>query len=154
MTSFYTTEELASDTYRMLVGAKSLREFIVVAASILGDLCDELLPLGSVAECEDARFQDYISLCDWICEQPANPRVKEYLTYYWDRAANIFHDYERNLTMDDWELYLEIIDPHDPDWDETVDDKEQYVRDRIIETCFAITRLVKGSSAKCLSREA
>ena len=150
MASFYTEAELASDTYRMLTDARTLREFIVVAASVFGNLCDDVIPLEEISELKHVPVHDYESFCDWVGEQPVRPNAKEHWRYHWNLASCIFYAYEQHPTMDDWELYLEVIDPHNPDWDETVDDKEQCFRDRTTETCFTIRRWVKASSSKCM----
>jgi hypothetical protein len=148
ITKCLTKSERASDTYRMLSGAKSLREFLVVAASVLGDLCDVVISLEEIAELENSPVHDYESLCDWLVEHPIRPDLKEHWRYYWELAAWIFKDYEQLPSLDDWELYLEIVDPLNPEWDSAISDKEQHIRNLITETCFAITRWVKGTPVR------
>lgn len=148
MSSFYTEAELASDTYRMLGDEKSLRAFIVVAASILGDFCDIVIPLEEIEELNNPEIYDYESLCDSIAEHPIKHGLKEYWLYYWDSAAFIFNFYKLLPNYDDWNLYLEIVDPLNPGWDSEVSDKEQHLRDQITETCFAIKRWVMPFAAR------
>ena len=148
MTSFFTEAELASDSYRMLNGAQSLRESIAIAACLLGDLCDVVITPEEMTELRNSPVHDYESLCDWIIEHPIKPEIKEHWRYYWNLASCIFSSYEQLPTLDDWELYIDVVNPLNPDWDSAVSDKEQYIRDLITETCFTIQRWVKGSPVK------
>ena len=138
---FFTKAELASDAHCTLTRASTLREFLVTAASILGDLCDEVMP--STEEREGAS-SNYEGFCEWVKTYPVSSSLDGWWVYYWANAASVFYNYDQHSALSDWELYEQMVGPGDPGWDPSIDDKEEYLKRRITETCFAITRFVRG----------
>jgi hypothetical protein len=105
MTISFTQEEIGSDHYRILTGAESLREFFTVAASILGDLCDEVAA-SSVLDVE--RFPTYGAFCTWARDFQVGDTIDESWSYYWNEAASVFEVYEKLPQMTDWALREEV----------------------------------------------
>lgn len=147
MTITLSQEEMASDHYRMLTGAESLREFFTVAASILGDLCDDVAAPG-VLDVE--RFPTYEAFCTWACEFQVGDTIDESWSYYWEEAAFVFKIYDKLPQLTDWAL-REEVEVHDffpleisGVYEETFD------RGPIIETCFALSRWIKGGQTKMI----
>jgi hypothetical protein len=138
---FFTKAELASDAHCGLTRATTLREFLVTAASILGDLCDEVMP---ATEEREGAASNYEGFCKWVEEYPIGPGLEGWWEYYWASAASVFYNYDQHSGLSDWELYEQMVWPSDPEWDPSIDDKEEYMKRRITETCFAITRFVRG----------
>jgi len=145
MTSFLTQSEMASDSYLKLAGAGSLRSFITVAASILGDLCDEVAqPIGLDGE----RFPTYMGFCEWVRDFPAPETSSGFWLYYWDIAADVFDLYDCLPELNDWELYEEVVLFRDSDQEPSDCDMESLIRNRIIESCFALSRWIRGAIIK------
>ena len=141
MNEFFTDAELASDAHCFLTRASTLREFLVTAASILGDLCDEVMPATDERE---GAASNYEGFCKMIEEYRVSPRLEGWWEYYWASAASVFYNYDQHSGLSDWELYEQMVWPSDPEWDPSILDKEEYMKRRITETCFAITRFVRG----------
>jgi hypothetical protein len=143
MTITLSQEERASDHYQILTGAGSLREFFTVAASILGDLCDEAAA-SSVLDVE--RFPTYGAFCRWTHDFQVSESIQESWSYYWNEAASVFEVYEKLPQMTDWALreevevfdffYLEIPGVYQDFFD----------RSPIIETCIALSRWIRGKN--------
>ena len=142
---FFTKAERASDAYRMLTRASILREFLVTAASILGDLCDEVMPSTEEGGGASANYEGF---CEWVEVYPVSPTLEGFWDYYWAVAAGVFHDYARHSDLTDWELYEAMVCPGDPEWDPSIEDKEECIRRQITETCFAISRFVRGKKGE------
>jgi hypothetical protein len=141
MTSFFTQSELNSDEYRMLSGASSMRELLTIAASILGDLCDQIIePPGKIYD----RFPSYAEFCDWSRDFQVSESLSDHWTYYWNAAAQIFEFYDRLPSLSDWDLHEEIFLRDRESLAMPDGQEESMVRERIIETCFALTRWITG----------
>ena len=147
MNNFLTDSEKASDPYRMLAGAESHRELFVVAASLLGDLCDQIIePPGTIYD----RFSSYADFCDWTRDFKVSESLSDYWTFYWNSAAIIFDLYDRLPGLSDWELHEELheeiflCDRESPEMPDRAE--EPMARDRIIETCFALRRWIRGKT--------
>jgi hypothetical protein len=141
MASFFTQSELHSDEYRKLTDAGSMRALLTIAASIMGDLCDQIIePPGTIYD----RFPSYADFCDWTRDFKVSESLSDYWTFYWNAAAQIFEFYERLPSLSDWDLHEEIFlcDRESPEMPDQVE--ESMVRDRIIETCFALSRWISG----------
>ncbi len=139
--SFLTHKERDSDNYRLLTGAVSLREFFVVATSILGDLCDEVMGPDALSE---GKFPSYRGFCEWARDSQVSESISDQWIYYWENAVQVFALYEELPQLSDWELYEEIVLSCGPDEEQPDPDAESLIRDRIIETCFAHSRWVRG----------
>lgn len=143
MTSFFTQAELASDEYRMLIETEELRSFIVLAASIMGDLCDEILePYGLNQE----KFPDYASLCEWVRDSQVSESLSGMWLYYWDMALYVFSLYEYLSQVSDWELQEQATRFSSTEIREHLPPSyfEHQMRGQIIETFFALYRFVRG----------
>ena len=140
--SFLTEKELASENYRLLTEAGTLRSFLITASSILGDLCDEVMGADALIE---GRFASYHAFCGWVRDSEVSEGLTGMWRYYWDMAADLFALYEKLPRMSDWELYEELILPVMEDRKLSDTEAEHLVRDRIIETCFAHARWIKGN---------
>ncbi len=141
MTSFYTQTELDSDEYRMLAGAGSMRELLTIAASIMGELCDQVFgPPGAICD----QFPSYADFCDWSRDFKVSENLSDHWTYYWNAAAQIFEFYDRLPSLSDWDLYEEIFLRDRESLEMPDEQEESMVRDRIIETCFALSRWIRG----------
>jgi len=147
MTLTFTQEEIDSDHYRMLTGAESLREFFTVAASILGDLCDDVAAPG-VLDVE--KFLTYGSFCTWACGFQVGDTIDESWRYYWEEAASVFKIYDKLPQLTDWAL-REEVEVHDFFPIEIPGEyEESFDRSPIIETCFALSRWIKGGRTKMI----
>jgi hypothetical protein len=140
MSSFYSPEEMVSDNYRMLAGEDTPRGFVVVAASLLGDLCDEVL---NPYDLEEKGFPDYASFCEWARDAHVSEDFpQDWIRYYWQTAAFIFDLYEVLPELNNWEvrekLALMAAGQH------LVTDVEDFARGQIIQTCFAFSRWIRG----------
>ena len=141
MTSFFTQEELASDEYRVLSGAGGMRDLLIIAASIMGDLCDQVLESPETIQ---NRFSSYSDFCDWARDFQYSDPPNDLWISYWNFAAIIFDLYDRLPGLSDWDLHEEIF-LFDRESPEMPDEAEEYMaRDRIIETCFALRRWIRG----------
>jgi hypothetical protein len=141
MYSFFTQPELDSDEYRMLSGAGSMRALITIAASIMADLFDPLFePPGTIHE----RFASYVEFCDWSRDYRSNEHSNELWFFYWNAAAQIFEFYDRLPKLSDWDLHEEIFLRERESLLMPDAAEESMVRERIIETCFALKRWITG----------
>jgi hypothetical protein len=141
MTSFFTHSELNSDEYRMLNGTESHRELFVVAASILGDLCDEIAgPHGL----DEERFPNYVSFCEWVRDTPQTKSLTLHWLYYWDMAVYVLSVYEELPRMTDWELSEEVSQFCNSYEGIEIADVDKHFREQIIESCFALSRWIRG----------
>ena len=141
MNDFLTDSEKASDPYRMLAGAESHRELFVVAASLLGDLCDEAAgPHGL----DEKRFPNYVSFCEWVRDTPQTKSLTLHWLYYWDTAVYVLSIYEDLPRMTDWELREEVVQFCNSYEDLKIADRDKYFREQIIETCFTLFRWHRG----------
>ena len=147
MTISFTQEEIGSDHYRILTGAESLREFFTVAASILGDLCDEVAA-SSVLEVE--RFPTYGAFSTWARDFQVSETITESWSYYWEEAAFVFKIYDKLPQLSDWALReeVEVYDFFPIEMPGTIE--EPFDRSPIIETCFALSRWIKGGQSKMI----
>lgn len=142
LAEFLTEKELASENYRLLTEAGTLRSFLITASSILGDLCDEVMGADALIE---GRFASYQAFCEWVRDSEVSEGLTGMWRYYWDMAADLFALYEKLPRMSDWELYEELILPVMEDRKLSDTEAEHLVRDRIIETCFAHARWINGN---------
>lgn len=147
MTFSFTQEEIDSDHYRILTGAEGLREFFMVAASIFGDLCDEVAAPG-VLDVE--RFPTYGAFCTWARDFPVSDTINESWSYYWEEAATVFKIYDRLPQLSDWALREEVEVFDFFPIDVLGVHKEPFDRSPIIETCFALSRWIKGGHTKMI----
>jgi hypothetical protein len=147
MTFSFTQEEIDSDRYWMLTGAESLREFFTVAASILGDLCDEAAAPG-VLDME--RFPTYGAFCTWAHDIQVSDTIEESWSYYWYEAATVFKIYDRLPQLTDWALReeVEVYDFFPLEIPGVYE--EPFDRSPIIETCFALSRWIQGGHTKII----
>lgn len=141
MNDFLTDTEKASDPYRMLNGVESHRELFVVAASLLGDLCDEAAgPHGL----DENRFPNYVSFCEWVRDTPQTESLTLHWLYYWDTAVYVLSIYEELPRMTDWELREEVVQFCNSCEDLKIANVDKHFRELIIETCFTLFRWNRG----------
>ena len=145
---FLTESELASDHYRMLASTDSHRELLVVAASILGDLCDEAAEPHGL---DEKRFPNYMAFCDWSRDYPKFPSGPNQLwLYYWNYASYVFFLYEKLPRLTDWDLNEEIALSSCFYEEDQPADINQDFRNQTIETCFALSRWIRGKDTETM----
>jgi len=150
MYSAFTKEETDSHCYRILARAESLRDFIVVAASLLGDLCDEVIDLYGLGE---ERSSSYTDFCMWAEDFLATEKIPSEKFQEWIGAAIVFDLYDALPHLNDWVLREKFVE--DPFFKleiyESTKTDEDLKRQQITHTCISLTNWVRSrTSERCL----
>jgi hypothetical protein len=133
-------QEMDAASSRLIAGAGTLREFLVVSASIISDLCDELLPGRFL---DEERFPTYEALCKYVRDYPISDGSIDFWEYYWDVAATVMMLYDRVPKVSDWDLHQEASILFHPDPDYPDQQMDSSVRCQVTETCYALTRWIR-----------
>jgi len=113
------------EVFEQIEGSTTLKRAVVVAASHLSDLIDQLVPVMEPDGLLETQYAQFSSLRrrDW---KEDGSETDEYLLI-WECAEEIFVLYERLPQMSDLEAELEAIKAFAPDFDLEIE-KEDAVR--------------------------
>ena len=141
--SLFSKEEIDSHCYQMLAGAESLRDFIVVAASLLGDLCDEVIKLYGLG---DERSSNYGEFCMWAEDFLDAENINSEKCHEWIGAAIVFDLYDSLPRLNDWELHERFVEElfFELEPFESKTRREAVERRQITQTCLSLTKWVKN----------
>jgi hypothetical protein len=113
------------EVFEQIDGSTTLKRAVVVAASHLSDLIDQMVPVMEPDGMLETQYAKFCSLRkrDW---KEDGSETDEYLLI-WECAEEIFVLYERLPQMSDLEAELEAINTFSPDFDLEIE-KEDAVR--------------------------
>ena len=96
------------------------------------------------------RFPTYGAFCTWAHDFEVGDTINESWSYYWEEAAFVFKIYDKLPQLSDWALReeVDVYDFFPIEMPGTVEDP--FDRSPIIETCFALSRWIKGGQTKMI----
>jgi hypothetical protein len=114
------------EVFERIDGSATLKRALVIAASHLSDLLDEMVPVMEPDGMLETQYSQFCSLRKREIRPDGSDLNEEYI-FVWECAEEMFSLYERLPHMSDLEAELEAINAFAPDFDLEIE-KEDVVR--------------------------
>jgi len=96
--------------------AGSLREALVIAASLIGDQLDPGMQAEGLIDDWAGEYGDFSRMMESDTEGLEGEELQTY-EFFWGECSSLFSLYQRHHQLTDWDLYAETVDPANPGWD-------------------------------------